>query len=881
MRISEFIKLCRGELILGILWLAKSICKAPGLRGIYHTLLIYLIKKTNLFDSNYYLETNPDIAQKGIRPLRHYAVHGDRKGRLPMPLFDPNYYRHRIKSRTKRVNALLHYAYVGRYKRISPSPWFNVQHYLSQNKDVARSGYEPIQHYLKFGGAEGRSPNLQFDSQFYLRSYSDVREAGLNPLLHYIYAGRQEGRLTRDPSGAKHIDKNGSPKSTVSSDEICNWERLDIQIKRDGIIPLIDVIVPVYKNRILTWRCLSSVLQARNTIAFELIVVEDCSPEPQISADLKEISARGWITLIRNDSNLGFVCSINKGISQHRDRDVVILNSDTEVYDGWLDRLHQAAYSSEKVASVTPLSNNATICSYPRFLHDNPYPLEVDYPTLDRLAMDVNAGVTVETPTGVGFCMYLRRTALDIVGDFDEASFGKGYGEENDWCQRAITQGWRNLIASYVFVRHIGGASFLGEKGKRVTDAMRVLAKLHPTYNSQVKQFTENDPLRESRQRLDWARLKHQKKHENALMVCHNRGGGAEKYLLQDASALANKGMGVFFMRPYRDRPSHVLIQHQTCRQLLNLPSFRLSDTDVLSKVIRELGIISAHCHGLVDFEPDAPAQLLQLCQTAVIKLYVDIHDYKVICPRINLVDENGLYCREPDISGCNVCLSERGNDFGVTDIEQWRKLHHSVLCAADQLQVPNKDVAERLSRYYPDLQLNVTPHEEIAPHEIKLRTPHLSHNEKLTIVIIGAIGKIKGFDVIRACAKDAKQRNLHLNFVLMGHTIRNRLLLNEGIKITGKYHDDNALELLEKINPHVVFLPSLWPETYSYTLSIALKAGLPVFAFDIGAIAARLKEAGLADHLMPISHVGTPSQINDEFLKYRNTHLINNSVTA
>ncbi|MFN9953265.1 MAG: glycosyltransferase family 2 protein, partial [bacterium] len=96
------------------------------------------------------------------------------------------------------------------------------------------------------------------------------------------------------------------------------------------------------------------------------------------------------------------------------------------------------------------------MASYPRFLQDNPYPLEIAYAELDELAARVNAAEAVEAPTGVGFCIYLRRDCLAEIGDFDEDPFGRGYGEENELCQRAIAAGWRNLIAADVFVHHLG-----------------------------------------------------------------------------------------------------------------------------------------------------------------------------------------------------------------------------------------------------------------------------------------------------------------------------------------------------------------------------------------------------------------------------------------
>lgn len=864
-RLSNGFRANWGEFRLSLLWLLRTLANFSGLQKTYQTLLIYLVKKTCLFDSLNYLEFNQDVANHGIDPLRHYVIYGDREGRWPMPLFDPCFYRSRVGGRTITINSLLHYALVGRYRCVSPSAWFDMHHYLTLNKDIARSGLDPLLHYLQQGGIEGRSPNPQFDGAYYLAQYADVRHSRMNPLLHYIHYGQQEGRESR----SINIESTTAQPFVVPSvPNDTDWETLEHCFKPSVTgSPVIDVIVPVYGNRALTWLCLASVLTARNKTSFELIVINDASPEPEIHADLIEMEKRGWITLIENRKNLGFIGTVNKGIGLHPDRDIILLNSDTEVFPCWIDRLNRAAYHRERVASVTPLSNNATICSYPRFLHDNPYPLETDYLTLDRLTSETNANVTVETPTGVGFCMYMRRTAIEQIGIFDHIAFGKGYGEENDWCQRAISNGWVNLITADTFVRHFGSASFQGERAKRATDALKVLAKKYPDYEKQVQHFIASDPLSEARHRLDWARLKQHVKPKNTLLVCHNRNGGAEKHLQEDAARLKKEGHGVFLMRPVRGEKKFIRIQHHTCRQLLNMYHYRMSDITTLSRVMAELGITVIHSHGLVDFEAGAADYLLQLCKKNNIDFQVDIHDYKVICPRINLIDKYNIYCTEPGVTECNLCLNELGNDFGVTDITKWRKMHHRVLRGATKIWVPDEDVSNRLHTYYPDIEFEVAAHEALPHSRQHLSFPiALKPKERLRIVVIGAIGKIKGYDVLLSCVKDARQRKLPLEFVIMGYTMNDAPLKKLGIHITGKYHDYNALDLLTKLAPHIVWLPSTWPETYSYTLSIALRYNALIAAFDIGAIAKRIRDQG-SGMLLPIDNSKKPHVINNEFI--------------
>jgi glycosyltransferase involved in cell wall biosynthesis len=189
---------------------------------------------------------------------------------------------------------------------------------------------------------------------------------------------------------------------------------------------------------------------------------------------------------------------------------------------------------------------------------------------------------------------------------------------------------------------------------------------------------------------------------------------------------------------------------------------------------------------------------------------------------------------------------------------------------AANKIVVPDQDVAERLFRYFPDVNFEVFPHEAIDTRTVQTQRPKMMPNEKLRVVILGAIGQIKGFNVIISCAKHARKNNLPIEFIILGYSMNDKLMEKAGVQITGKYQEHEAMEKLNNLNPHVIWLPSIWPETYSYTLSLAIKANLPVFAFDIGAIARRAKEYGMGDLLMPLEWANIPANINQKFEQFR-----------
>ena len=257
------------------------------------------------------------------------------------------------------------------------------------------------------------------------------------------------------------------------------------------------VVIPVFNAAEELRRCLAAV---RATVADDVpvVVIDDASSDPAVGETLNELTA-GW-HVIRQPENRGFVATANRGMGEVGDRDVVLLNSDTIPAGDWLGRLVACAESDPSIASITPFTNNGEIASLPEFCRPSPVP---DDPEAWAIACR-RAGPPQypEIPTAVGFCMYMRRACIERIGGFDEQAFGRGYGEENDWCMRAAADGWRHVLCDDAFVAHQGGASF-GPLGLRPGDeAMRALLARHPGYLELVQGFIRRDPLAPIRQRI-------------------------------------------------------------------------------------------------------------------------------------------------------------------------------------------------------------------------------------------------------------------------------------------------------------------------------------------------------------------------------------------
>jgi GT2 family glycosyltransferase len=271
-------------------------------------------------------------------------------------------------------------------------------------------------------------------------------------------------------------------------------------------IGVIDVIIPIYKGLEETQRCIESVLRSDNETPYELILVNDCSPETELVSYLRTIASERKLTLVEQAENLGFTRTVNGAIQLHSERDVILLNSDTEVANNWLDKIAAAAYSRDRVATVTPFSNNAFICSYPEPLRSNDLPDGWTAAAIDRLMDEINRCKTAELVTGIGFCMYIRRDCLNQIGLFDAITF-PGYGEDVDFSQRAARAGWVNLLAADTFVFHVGAVSF-GEERKRRLDRVKLIrSRVHPNYDTDLASFTMTDPIGPLRSAVEQARL--------------------------------------------------------------------------------------------------------------------------------------------------------------------------------------------------------------------------------------------------------------------------------------------------------------------------------------------------------------------------------------
>lgn len=263
---------------------------------------------------------------------------------------------------------------------------------------------------------------------------------------------------------------------------------------------LATIIIPVFNAFGHLKNCLESL---ERSVPFDtrIVLIDDASTDKRIQPLLKS-----WISqasssreLITHSRNRGFVGTVNHGM-RHTKSDVVLLNSDTVVTTGWIEKLADCLASDASIATATPWSNNGEIVSIPVLCQAANPPSDPDAVSL--AIASCGAPEYPDMPTAVGFCMAISKRAIDKLGMFDEETFGAGYGEENDFSQRAEKAGFRNVLCDNAYVVHHGGASFepLGlEPGEE--SMQRVLSK-HPDYQKKVTDFIQADPFAPRRQKI-------------------------------------------------------------------------------------------------------------------------------------------------------------------------------------------------------------------------------------------------------------------------------------------------------------------------------------------------------------------------------------------
>ena len=617
--------------------------------------------------------------------------------------------------------------------------------------------------------------------------------------------------------------------------------------------PFYDIVIPVYNGYEFVRECLGSLFKNTNYPNFRVIIIDDAGKCKQTRKYLEKISCNEKVLLLENEENLGFVKTVNRGMKESPN-DIVLLNSDTVLTKNWLLKMHKARIINPLAGSVTPLTNNGTICSVPNWLNDNSLPKGLSLDEYATLIEKISLKKYPVLPTAVGFCMLITKDALDVVGLFDEESFGMGYGEENDWCMRAIKAGFTNILDDATFVQHKGSMTF-GEssaKQKKLEANLKTLNKKHPEYSSSVTSFIQQNPMLDIIQNIQ-LNLEFNNGKKNVLYVLHNdisnAIGGTELHV-SDLTERFKKEYNIFILFP-KEKQIHIKQFANSEREyvfdILSSEEGTPFSTSRIEKIFNQcldyFSIDLVHFHHLMNL----PLSLIKLANKSKSKVVYSLHDYFFHCPCPQLLTPEWNFCNfSQSANTCNSCFPK--NYFIKEPFKKFEFLKNRRafisrnLKQCDQIITPSEFVSKKAQIILGLLPktINVINH-GICSSKNKKKTL-LVDKEILNVAILGSFTKIKGSALFAELVNRFK-KNKKIKFKIIGkigdpltfNTIRNN--------VTHREYDRKILSsVLKEESIDLVILPSIVPETFCYTLSEALSNGIPVITTSIGAQGQRIE---------------------------------------
>lgn len=730
----------------------------------------------------------------------------------------------------------------------------------------------------------------------------------------------------------------------------------------------VDIIIPIYNAYDDLIICLDSIYKYTNLKVNRLILINDNSPSPQIKPFLDEQKQYENVFVIHNATNRGFSANINIGIEQSDVNDVILLNSDTVVTKNWIEKLIKCAYSDSSIGTVTPVSNNATLCSVPKFCEENELPPELSIDEAAEIVEQCSFNQYPSITVAHGFCMYVKREVIDAIGNFDAQTFGRGYGEENDFCNRAEQAGYKHVMCDNTYIYHSGTKSFISkEKEEYIRQHDKILNQRYPKQMHNNAVHCRDNPNKKIGENINiYFDLYNHKKNLLFLVQSDFRDdasdniGGTQLHVFDLVSSLKETYNVFVVAKDGEDLVVTSYIEEKRKSFAFKMPPSRdyplISDSNIYNfwkNILIAFKIDIIHIHHVFGISFD----VFDVAKTLDIPIILTLHDFYYICPTIKLLDTQNHVCIDnASCKKCSNCLAKQmGYVPSIEYINLWQKRCANYLRGVQQIIVPSQSAKDIYVKFYPEIsqKIMVIEHgyrqlllsnelkercqksnkvkayfERIEMHgghycavgwayeeggsclvnqtwlriidekgneciiptspqcrpdvstdanvmncgfmgyipakmctgkklefEIIIQTPNESltqpgiryteqipkamHRSKLNVAFIGGLNVAKGginaLQIIKSNLKNISW------FVFGGIGVSELANLEKDNLVKTGYYKPTQLPLLLKAHEiDVICILSLWPETYSYTLTEAVLNGIPVIVTNVGALGER-----------------------------------------
>lgn len=591
----------------------------------------------------------------------------------------------------------------------------------------------------------------------------------------------------------------------------------------------VDIIIPIYNAFNDLKICLESLYRNTDLNINRLILINDNSPDNRIKPFLEQ-QKRENVIVINNTENKGFSNNINLGMAQSADRDVILLNSDTILTAHWVEKMVACAYSDCSIGTVTPLSNNATLCSVPEFCQENILPENI---TVDRMAEIIENCSMKKYPritVANGFCMLIKREVINCIGNFDAETFQRGYGEENDFCNRAEQMGYPHVMCDDTYIYHSGTKSFISkEKEAYIHEHDRILRERYPVQMRNNDIYCRDNPnawvCNNIRYHMDI-----QNGNKNVLYLlqadfkegAEDNVGGTQlhvKHLVENLRDHINIYIAARD-KDYLQLTAYIGNKTHTFRFFIGKKEvFPVLRRGELAAIFREI---------FVDFKID----LVHVHHTATTSLDIfyeanklgipiifTVHDFYYVCPRIKILDNEGNVCINQETPDCKKCLK---NALGLicndTYLSHWRQAHENVLRMCSCIIAPSESAKNIFLKYYPGIasKIQVIEHGIDIFSFLNISNIEIDYTDQL-------VWKIEQINLQERCP-----RIVGVAYMKDSPTVQHKVILEvtfqNGQKTLIPTNFGRNLDALHTENRFYAYLPnSLW-EDGDFELSVILQ---------------------------------------------------------
>lgn len=834
-----------------------------------------------LFDASLYVENNPALLSTGQCALTHFVEEGALRGRSPHLLFDAAWYLRRYPDIAQaRVNPLSHYLQFGAFEGRDPHPHFQTSWYVGAYQDVADEKANALVHFVRFGVAEGRKPNFAFEPAWYERKYAHLIPGGMTPFAHFVKTGRflglQPGPFFDPVAYRKRYGVSPAHGGDATAELLEHARSHPEADRRDMGRRLLAPLhltsgdaggnstggraAPGLLNRFSPGGNWLARFRPKRRIAVQLHAFY---PElaPKVAAALGHIPFPFDLYVSIPDANrrestrrvfrsLSNLVHLEIMVTENRGRDIApfivgcgealaeydfILHLHTKRsphngrLSGWLDYLLENLLgTSENVAAIIQA-------------FDERAELGILFPS---------TYAPVHPFMRLGGSGPAVRDLLSRMGAGDNeldplvhASFPSG---SMFWMRGAVMRSINRLGLKW--------DDFPDEAGQDDGTIAHAIERLFPVFA--LREGLDTLPCIRGDGAFDdcgaWAAPTVLA--SDVLIIDHGIGGGANKFVEDEIEGFLAQGLEV--VRLYRDpallRPMFERIGKGT-RRFLVAPAGETMGQAVGRCRAREVIVNS-----LYGFEAEiggVVAAMTEAKKDDRLRLRLMVHDFHLACPSQHLLDDKQNYCGLPSIESdkCRGCVRINENIAPAWReyyaLSTWRLQSQALVDLCDEIRFFDETGAEILSQ-----ALDVRPEvRTFVPHVLpKTLRPVDAGDEKRPVIgILGTLTHAKGIAVVNELAAYMRAQKLDGEIVVIGGV---RATIDPSVRVHGPYIVEDLPAIVESLGVNIVFISSVVPETFCYTLSEAMQMRLPVVAFDLGAQGHRVRQYDQGSVIAPNS---------------------------